>query len=90
MEPSRLALQCRHSRERGALLTAELVIHFQFLRKIKMDSRVRGDDGDRLGAKPYSCPPRYFFSPAVTRVLKRFCAVGSGQVAYGVNAHGGL
>ena len=35
-------------------------------------------------------PPRYFFSPAVTRRSSRFSGGASGQVANAVNAHGGL
>jgi len=36
----------------------------------------------------HQCP--YFFSPASMRTGRRFSFGGSGQVAYGVNAQGGL
>src|SRR6266446_49210 len=41
-------------------------------------------------ALPYACPPAYFFSPASIRIGSRFWGGGSGQVAYGVKAQGGL
>ena len=34
--------------------------------------------------------PAYCFSPASIRIGSRFCSGGSGQVANGVNAQGGL
>ena len=51
---------------------------------------IGGERARRRRLADQAWPPRYFFSPASMRKERRFCGGGSGQVANGVNAHGGL
>ena len=53
-------------------------------------AQVLADERTRATVARYAWPPAYFFSPASMRIGSRFCGGGSGHVAYGVNAHGGL
>src|SRR5436853_3734564 len=54
-------------------------------RRVKARSRLRDAPQEWCPG-----PPAYFFSPASTRSLRRFCGGGSGQVAKSLSAHGGL